>query len=147
MKPRRFDFHRFRKEHIQRLRGELEREYVEAFDSNRNSHEDDLARAAYKRSTRFRWNQVRSLEQWDERRMLKELAIKVPNEYLQPDGAPFDMLLSDDGVLWARKQIIDHRFQRAKDWAAILTPTFQLVFSILSAIIAILGLMLAFRKK
>lgn len=67
--------------------------------------------------------------------------LPVPEDYLEPtDGGFADRALSAHGETRLRRDLSSHRLSRAKDWVAVIMP-------VLSAIVAILGLLVALKRK
>jgi hypothetical protein len=70
----------------------------------------------------------------------RELGLDIPPEYYDSGNNRSGFsVLSDRGENWVRRQIQNMRIERTKNWVAIVSP-------ILSAIIAILALIVALRK-
>ncbi len=73
------------------------------------------------------------------RESAKRWGIDIPDRYwINNKGARW-LNLSDDGRNWIRRELSKKRREWAKDWVAIISP-------VLSAIIAILGLLVALRN-
>ena len=68
----------------------------------------------------------------------RRMGLDIPEQYVDSDY-PYKTILTAAGEAWVTRQINDYRMARAKDWTGIIMP-------ILSALIAILGLIVALRK-
>ena len=98
--------------------------------------------------TEYEQNERDYLEQVPLRTKLRLKGITVPADLIHSyDEMRFRPLLTEDGEIWARNKLREHWIATAKDVVAVLTPVLQVVFSILSAIIGILGLLVALEKK
>lgn len=74
-------------------------------------------------------------------RAAKRWGLDIPGEYWDNEGLRHEgCMLSEEDKNWIRRELAKCRRERAKEWVAIISP-------ILSAIIAILGLLVAFKKR
>ncbi len=70
--------------------------------------------------------------------------LDIPDAYLTAPDILRRRILSSEGEARLRRDLADHRMSRAKDWLAIVMPILSLIASTL---IAVLGLMVALKKK
>jgi len=110
---------------------------------------DAVFEAAMPMAALLRW-----IEQTGVRKRLNRASISIPEEYLiefvsddpssqvgPAERFPWERtahnMLTDEGALWARRELRKHRQQRIEFWAKLVLPVLALVVSIIALVLSV----------
>jgi hypothetical protein len=128
------------KARIAALRESIDEVWNAEFASAHTDEERQAANSIVHSITDYDQNELDWLRQKQITRLAGKYGIEVPQEHYEALGSPFKPTLTDSGVAWLNRAISRYRKDTAKDWVSIISP-------ILSAVIAILGLLVALKKR
>jgi len=96
---------------------------------------------AYGDASKHLWNEAIYLTRQDLLEDATEAGIDIPDKYFYEatEGEEYRNL-NDLGVNWLHRELRTYRMNRTKDWISILMP-------VLSLVVAILGLLVALKKR
>ena len=128
------------KARISALRQSIDDVWKAEFASARTDEEHQAAFSIASSITDHDRNELDWLLQKRIMRLASKFGIEIPAEHYEDQGWPYKTTLTDNGVAWVKRAISRYRKDTAKNWVSIISP-------ILSAVIAILGLLVALKKR
>jgi hypothetical protein len=123
---------------------ELQDQIHKNFDDIVDLQADDIRISfqTYHESSAHLWNEAISLLTQDMIEDAIELGIDIPDKYFDPDSDPDPdkRILTRIGENWLKREVRQYKMDRVKEWITILMP-------VLSLVVAILGLLVALKKR
>jgi hypothetical protein len=132
---------RFYGQRLQKLEAMIDESTTQAVRQElEEPHNKSVTWAIFHEQTREARNEVRWILQRPAVERARDLGIDIPQtRYRAREEGLRHEVLSEEGYAWLVTEVRRQRMAIAKDWVAIVTP-------ILSAVIAILGLLVALKK-
>ena len=127
-------------ERIQEITRTMDSIYDVCFRGVKSEDGRQQAYAEYHSETALLENEREWLRQKPILQRARSVGLPIPIDKYEEREAYMHHLLSIEGAWWLRNELRAYRMTIAKDWVAILLP-------ILSSAIAILGLIVALRKR
>lgn len=135
---------RLRRERMRALDETISYVFDDEKDGVENVEEHNRAVLRATRRTAIARNELTHLKQEPLFEKARKFGITIPAEHILEDEFPLKRTLTYDGEAWVQHQARVERRTAFKDWMGAIMPILSLI---LSSIIAILGLIVALKKK